>query len=239
MSIAVGTGGRSKSSSSGRSSTPRRDSSTRTASQNVRFSDRISGRLYIGKLALPNGAACPPIRTMFAPCFTHGGLEPLSHGHPMPLMPKRHSRACQDPGRFARNCCSWLSSRALRCTSLHLASHGGGAHATPCSIPESLVESQACGSSRTDGSVRRARELLTQTDARICWLARSRALGDRPAGQCCTGGRRRSSMCGHRPDTSIKAPVFKAQCCGRRRGRVGGARLAVRRKPNGCARATA
>jgi len=39
------------------------------APQNARLSDCISGRLYIGRLTLPNGTASPPIRTMFGHAF--------------------------------------------------------------------------------------------------------------------------------------------------------------------------
>src|ERR1700722_8595162 len=50
-SIRAGTGLRAKSSTGGRPITPRRSASVRIANQKAAFAARISGRLYIGRLA--------------------------------------------------------------------------------------------------------------------------------------------------------------------------------------------
>src|SRR5580704_8747248 len=66
-SISEGTGRRSKSSLSGSSLTPNLSSSVCNAFQKAAFCDRISGRLYIGRLTLAQDMREPSSPTILSP----------------------------------------------------------------------------------------------------------------------------------------------------------------------------
>src|SRR5277367_3702195 len=85
-----GTGGRSKLSPAGRSRNPASSSSPRSASQNAALTGRISGRLYIGRLALGSGMALSLARIGQSICRMDAANRPTIHfdGPPWPARSK-------------------------------------------------------------------------------------------------------------------------------------------------------